>query len=99
MLTAKNPDFETIAKVLQFIEENRSLVEAYQNYQAEEAYRKHREKLIQEQELTLQEQKLALQEQESAISEKDSRIAELERALAKHKPLFISKLAKLFSKR
>ena len=85
MLTAKNPDFETIAKVLQFIEENRSLVEAYQNYQAEEAYRKHREKLI--------------QEQESAISEKDSRIAELERALAKHKPLFISKLAKLFSKR
>lgn len=127
MLTAKNPDFETIAKVLQFIEENRSLVEAYQNYQAEEAYRKHREKLIQEQELTLREQelalqeqelalqkqeltlqeqgltlreqKLALQEQESAISDRDARIAELEQALAKRKPLFVSKFAKLFHKR
>lgn len=106
MLTAKNPDFETVAKVLQFIEENRSLVEAYQNYQAEEAYRKHREKLIQEQELTLQkqelalrEQELALQEQKLALQEQNARIAELEQALAKRRPLFISKLAKLFSKR
>ena len=76
MLTTKNPDFESIADAVYFLTENRELIDAYQDYEARQAYYRQREKLIREQELSLQEKDLALQEQATHIAELEKALAE-----------------------
>lgn len=83
MLTTKNPDFESIAEAVYFLTENRELIDAYQDYEARQAYYRQQEKLIQEQDATIQEQSAAIQEKDHTLQEQAARIAELEKALAK----------------
>lgn len=78
MLTTNNPDFESIADALYILTEHRDLVEAYRRRDAEEAYQKQREELIQKQAHSLQEKDNTIQTQANCI-------AELERALAESK--------------
>ena len=82
MLTDKNPAFESIADAVYFLTENRELIDAYQDYEARQAYYRKRENLILQQELTIQ-------EKDTLLAEKDAYIAELEKALsAKHRSNF-----------
>lgn len=71
MITAENPDFQSIIDAIHLVTENREFVDAYRRHEEERAYRLERERLVEEQALALQEQK--------------ARIAELERALAESK--------------
>ncbi len=80
MLTDKNPAFESIADAVYFLTENRELIDAYQDYEARQAYYRKRENLILEKDRALLEKDYALQEKDTLLAEKDAYIAELEKA-------------------
>lgn len=64
MLTNKNPDFESIADAVYYLTENRDLIDAYQDYEARQAYYRQQEKLIQEQAARIAELEKALAEKQ-----------------------------------
>lgn len=97
MSANKNPYFESIADAVRYLEENRELIYAYQDNEAREAYRRQRERLLQEQDariaeldLTIQEKDACIAELDRIIQEKDFSIQENNRAIQK-KELTIQK--------
>ena len=93
MLTDKNPAFESIADAVYFLTENRELIDAYQDYEARQAYYRKRENLILEKDRALLEKDYALQEKDTLLAEKDASLAEKNTLLAE-KDAYIAELEK-----
>lgn len=93
MLTDKNPAFESIADAVYFLTENRELIDAYQDYEARQAYYRKRENLILEKDRALLEKDYALQEKDTLLAEKDASLAEKNTLLAE-KDAYIAELKK-----
>lgn len=92
MPTTQKPTFETIADAVHFLEENRELIDAYQDYQARLAYERKREILIREKDAQIAEldARIAqadalIAENDARLAEKNTRIAELDARLAEQK--------------
>ena len=93
MLTDKNPAFESIADAVYFLTENRELIDAYQDYEARQAYYRKRENLILQQELTIQEKDAFLAEKDASLAEKDTLLTEKDASLAEKNTLLAESYA------